>query len=312
MNPFDLLSDAWHYASGVNWNNRPYDLRKAYVCSAFAQLAYQFIPAFELRGWLDHADRAKIIPCRLYQRVATAQPPVYADQSFKVVSDEYRDSFLIQGRLFIIFGIKRGDVIFVAVRGSNDAYDWLINADCRHRPLEGAARLHRGFLSEAYSVVNLLSEKINAIRGPETLVYLAGHSLGGAVGGIFHHLLDGRGPAKLAADGLTVMTPLESHSCYTFGTPRYANARGVQVMRGPFQIFDPVDIVPQVPPTWLGYSDFPGTFSVADGRNAAIPVQRGAFERWLWSLHAMKPIAHHFMENYRARILDLLKQAELD
>jgi hypothetical protein len=99
-------------------------------------------------------------------------------------------------------------------------------------------RVHKGFLA-AYRQIDQRVSNVAASRKPGQAVWLAGHSLGGAL-------------ASLAAAHLGVETV---HGLYTFGCPRVGNAAFVNKLPpgNHFRFVHRDDWAASVPPELLGY-----------------------------------------------------------
>lgn len=99
-------------------------------------------------------------------------------------------------------------------------------------------KVHQGFLA-AYRQIDELVSNVAASRKPGQAVWLAGHSLGGAL-------------ASLAAAHLGVETV---HGLYTFGCPRVGNADFARMLpsRNHFRLVHRDDWAASVPPELLGY-----------------------------------------------------------
>jgi hypothetical protein len=133
--------------------------------------------------------------------------------------------------------------LVIAFRGTTDARNWLTDLDCAW-DMEDGCRIHRGFARALDSVQGRLGGEIMAARWEGRRVWLAGHSLGGALAMLYgwryfnaHHELPFAG-------------------IYTFGQPRVGNSAFrliynscPELFGSTFRVVHADDIVPRVP--WL-------------------------------------------------------------
>lgn len=130
---------------------------------------------------------------------------------------------------------RRGDDLVVAFRGTDDAYDWLTNADADLVEW-GWGKVHHGFERALLSV----REQIERYRRelsegrPVAREWICGHSLGGAL-------------ACLYGSGGT-------SGIYTFGQPRVGDGEFGNGMRGSLVRYVCAgDGVTTLPPVTMGY-----------------------------------------------------------
>lgn len=282
-----------------DWSDFTFSRRKAYVCAVLSEVAYWHLPTLELAGH----DRVKVVPSSAYQQLVSFGP---ADQIWEQLRQRLEMPATIIPRTYgvaLVMTAPRDRVIFVAIRGTAAAYDWTINADLRRTPhladldtlqreATRASRLHgfhRGFYIAASE---LFTPVLDAIGGRRVPVYIVGHSLGGAMAAIFH-ALHSRTAAGGAASAAT-------DCAYTFGMPRYADRELVATTPAPLHVLKADDIVPRVPPTWLGFANPRREYRV-DGtqldRGAGVDLD--AAWRWSRSLVTTRAVREHFIEGYR-------------
>jgi pimeloyl-ACP methyl ester carboxylesterase len=144
-------------------------------------------------------------------------------------------SVVIPARTFFLIG----------VRGTQFAYDWLINLNIAKAKGASGEYFHIGFLREADKLAlelrtRLLDRYANRIASRDCAVYLAGHSLGGAIAAILSQM-------QLAV-------PI--NACYMFGAPRISNSKKMTGLYQPFAMRRALDVVPHCPPSAFGYIDF--------------------------------------------------------
>ena len=100
-------------------------------------------------------------------------------------------------------------------------------------------RLHSGFNREVDDLWPALEQRLKENRRP---LWFAGHSLGGAMATIC------AGRCKLS------QIPSNPEAIFTFGSPRVGNRRYINFVKIPhYRWVNNNDIVPRVPPEWLGY-----------------------------------------------------------
>lgn len=144
------------------------------------------------------------------------------------------------GPLPIGFVARRGNAVYVIFRGTATAGEWTKNMsfNLADYHIAGHGKVHAGFLDIYRTMRESLLAALAAIEGRPKL-YLAGHSLGGAL-------------AALAAPEIEAASPLRIAAVYTFGSPRTGDDDFVQAYnrafaRRSFRIVNDSDIVPSVP-----------------------------------------------------------------
>ena len=125
-----------------------------------------------------------------------------------------------------------------------------------------------------------IREKVEELKAKQVPIYLAGHSLGGALAQI--------GSAVLGCDQIA--------ACYTFGSPRVGNKYFDLWVKPPsYRVVNFADIVPQVP--WVGFP-FPPQLYVHSGDIRYLP-------------HKMDGLIYRYQPNFIVRgwqlILGLLQ-----
>lgn len=100
-------------------------------------------------------------------------------------------------------------------------------------------RLHSGFNSEVNDIWPRLEQRLEENRRP---LWFAGHSLGGAMATIC------AGRCKLSK------IPSNPEAIFTYGSPRVGNRKYINFVKIPhYRWVNNNDVVPRVPPQWLGY-----------------------------------------------------------
>jgi predicted lipase len=177
------------------------------------------------------------------------QSPVSGGQSDIRIEDAGTDTHVLIRDL--------GDALIVAFRGSASLRNWLTDFDA-HQAAIGDSHVHAGFkaawLSVAWQVASVIHES------GRKAVFLAGHSLGGALAAIAGaELLNARGESAQTKAGWNGGI---GHSVYTFGQPRVGDgrfavdARACGVAARHFRVTNRADIVPWAPGWLMGYRHF--------------------------------------------------------
>ncbi len=185
----------------------------------------------------------------------------------------------------------------VAFRGTepDDWNDWKADLDAEQVPCRRlVGRVHHGFWTEANDLWTDVASRLATLDRP---LWLTGHSLGGAIALV----TAGYCRAERAAGWL--------RGIYTFGAPRAGDEAFASAIDVPhYRWVHNNDVVPQLPPAWLGY--------VHHGRQAYVDRrgrlrQWAGWERWLdrlrgWASGLLRwridGIGDHSMERYAASI----------
>jgi predicted lipase len=283
------LRDAWALINREDWSDDTFSRSKAYVCAIFSELAYWHIPAFEL----DAHDRIKVVPSSAYQELTSRL--VVDDSYIRMLRQADLAPTIITHRYAVVTVINAYRVVFVAIRGTAYLYDWVVNLKLRKtRYLDDDARFHSGFYHAISECFAELANELSRYKY-EIPVYVTGHSLGGAMAALAHAIPFGQcricgGPHN----------GLQTSSAYTFGMPRYANEYGVRQYRCPYHLMKTEDIVPTVPPRWLGYANSRFEYAL-DGTSLSHTDERetSSLLTWVTRLALKKGIKEHFIEGYR-------------
>ncbi|MEE8602671.1 lipase family protein [Euzebya tangerina] len=186
--------------------------------------------------------------------------------------------------------------LVVACRGTEpgDWNDVRADANALHDLAETVGRVHRGFKREVDELwPQILDGLMGSADGPGHDVWFTGHSLGGAMAMIS------------AGRCLMADVPIDPIQTITFGAPRVGTRRYVQhadidVLRW----VNNNDIVPRVPPTWMGYRHR-GTLKYLDsnGVHRRMKRQEIAKDRWDGFVRALKRgrvdnISDHLIADY--------------
>jgi hypothetical protein len=138
------------------------------------------------------------------------------------------------------------DLIAIVFRGTEDRLDWRTNVRAAWVMLQGGVRVHTGFFQAYWPIRETLFSTVQELlRANPRPVYLAGHSLGGALATMATAELANHGDAWIR-DSIA--------ACYTFGSPRVGDSSFDQFVKVPlYRVTNGVDLVPAVPPALLGY-----------------------------------------------------------
>jgi hypothetical protein len=268
-----------------------------YVCALFSALAYEHIPQNEI----DHQRRVKFVPCDAYQRLAAKGPAVDVATIFQNVNIDLPRPFVVISEGVIAVGTLVRSELFIAFRGTQHTFaDWSTNllfclrpaiAYCpRHSPFAFSSvhgRIHAGFGREARRISGDIYNAISRQYGRCKIdhIFLTGHSLGGAVAAIVGRSMD-----------------VAPKTICIFGSPRYCDEE-FNVFKGspPTQIRRPSDLVPTIPPTFLGYADHRIQARTDGGRyvDSRRPIMENAHRHWRFVSNGCKD---HFMEPYRREL----------
>ncbi len=168
-------------------------------------------------------------------------------RSFAYVESRLENSPTHLNQVFVAWD-NEGTVV-VSFAGSNQKEDWRKNAKAfGANPDDLAGRHHNGFRDiyeeERQFIREILEDKITT----QSQLWICGHSLGGAMATALS--------AELMKDLPANIFP--SWGVFTIGAPRYGNEDFVSAydaikMRNHWYFVNQGDIVPRLPPKWLGY-----------------------------------------------------------
>ena len=201
------------------------------------------------------------------------------------------------GRWFLA---TSSDLAALVFRGTENAADWRVDLNAplvRWEAAKGAVRLHRGFLgaylADRPAILTAVAASVPADLG----LYIAGHSLGGALAQI--------ATADLDRDTLA--------ACYTFGSPRVGTRDFDRLVQAPhYRVVSGWDLVPGVPAPWFrGYRHtgdprlLTGDGLEAYRRDRSPPARLGVDMLGLAGAavtRKLPPVDDHMIWNYRARL----------
>lgn len=265
-----------------------------YLCAMFAELPYYHVPQFEL----DDAKRVQLIPCDAYRTIAASGGPGATLDQVLSRADIGKGFFVVVSRGVVAVGVHVGQFLFIGFRGTQFLFDWRTNLHARlvhsgnswsRRHLQGVhGSFHRGFLEETLRVIPQVNDAIEDLDIPNLRrAYLCGHSLGGAVAAIGEKLLE-IGPSSVCM----------------FGAPRYCDLAALfEPYRPPTQVRRLGDMVPTVPPRWLGYVDHLTEFDPAGAAFIEKKPPAIFFNGfWPWLQFLGRRFESHSVEAYRREV----------
>ena len=279
--------EIWTLYNSLDWNSSIFSDKKSLVCALISELAYEHLPQFEL----NKKSRIKIIPSETYwlkyQRKETFNiSDVLGDMDFA-------DNFIIESENLILIGIKLKETLFITVRGTQSLNDVLV--DINFLPRNNYS-FHSGFFKASINELQNIKTELNNYSNCN--IYLTGHSLGGAVASILNNLMEVELKDFLNEKKLTVK------SCYTFGMPRFGNSNAMRSIISPYQIYNPNDIVPLLPPKSFGYQNVPIEYKLTN--NIVLKPNRGKSTIMrLWGLLTLGDFTSHFISLYCNRLRNL-------
>jgi triacylglycerol lipase len=149
------------------------------------------------------------------------------------------------------FMVRMDGAIAIVFQGTDTLADWIDDADVLTLPFRDKGAVHSGFLLWLDSVLPLITDQLAKWRGGGRTLWIAGHSLGGALALLATASL--RFPVNTGT-----ATPVPVAGLYTFGQPRvgtraFAQACDADFGQYNFRFVNNEDIVPRIPPRMLGY-----------------------------------------------------------
>jgi hypothetical protein len=235
-----------------------------YISALFAELTY-----YHFNDWeMDRQKRIKRVPCEVYRQLLAQGRSANVLAILRRADQPPENTFVIVGPGVVIVGQRIGSYLFIGIRGTRFWPDWKINlqswpmhADCRCPWLGGrcpticwgcsqTGKVHRGFQREACWAVGAIVHEMRRRKMDVDRVFLSGHSLGGAISAIMREPLEQTLVVKFL--------PSVQVSACVFGAPRYGDARVVKrsAWNPIVQVRRHGDMVPTVPPRFLGYADY--------------------------------------------------------
>ena len=315
MDARELLSSAWPYINDLDWEDDSFKKEKAYVCALFSECAYWHIPEYEL----EDTKRINVIPCEAYKLRFVER------ESFELIDllrkSDFGEVYVIERRYTITVMIKMNRVVFIAIRGTKYLYDWVINMKTQKYTFDYFDNIlfHYGFYRAISSCFLAISDKLKALFSSEAPIsinknpmpiYVTGHSLGGAMAAIMHAVWFLPLFREMTQEKTIMERRMRTHSCYTFGMPRYGNLNAVSRLRNPYHIYHDKDIVPTVPPRWFGFESCFNEYRL-DGSELEKYSKKESikFLKWIAGLVTGKGIKEHSIELYRRHLYESVKSS---
>jgi hypothetical protein len=302
MDFYRHFNDAQRLADSIDdWDEHTFSWQKAYVASAFAAIAYEELPLFELKK----TKRAKVIPCDRYQ--AHVARWINEQQRASVVQLDTNARIEVVARSRVVIAIsKLPRVVFISLRGTTRSFaDFKADLDARKVKYSvgfgDSVKLHRGFFEAVIECFDEVLDRVASINDQNVPVYITGHSLGGAMAAIFH--------ARLAEQEFHPRRRHRTHriapslSCFTFGMPRYGNILATSLLPQPHHIFNELDWIPTLPPKFLGFADSANERCLNAIPSETIVQSKGNFDlRSIKGIKTVLGVSDHRMERYVERL----------
>jgi hypothetical protein len=290
----NVAGPLWLLINQSSWPANPgkFDVTRNGAASIAAHLAYCAIGADER----ERKNRAKVIPCGVYQKLVAGAEFDFLEA---LRSMDFADVEVVSTKFFVAIVIPLRQFLVIGVRGTQFGYDWAINAKVIKAKDDSGAYFHSGFLREAQELAAALRTRLQD-RFAQTMarsgcaIYLAGHSLGGAVAAILNQM----------------QFPVPINECYMFGAPRVSNASRFSSLNQPYATRRYLDVVPHCPPSSFNYVDF-GDQKATDGSRyePASRIEMYFFSSWLVGMAVSQFPENHSMEHYRFEVMEQAKKA---
>ncbi|GFE65562.1 lipase family protein [Litoreibacter roseus] len=274
----------WLLINQSHWSRErgQFKVTRNAASSILAHLAYCAIGEEER----NNHSRAKLVPCEMFQRLVIGEEFDFADA---LESLDFQGVHVIRTRRSVAVLIPARTFIFVAVRGTQFAYDWLVNLNAFKSNSSFGGRIHRGFLNEAEELASairdcLSSKMADRISKSDCAIYLSGHSLGGAIAALLNQM--------------QFQVPI--NDCYIFGSPRVGKLSSLIETSRIFATRRHLDIVAHCPPRMLGFENYARQFTCSGAEfDESDGLELQFFGSWLFGLALKNFQQHHSMEHYR-------------
>ncbi len=170
---------------------------------------------------------------------ASYYEPAVVEQAIKDIGFTDYEFFDRDGAQAYLFWTKHDCVVVCRGTEPNEWNDIKADVNAISVVAETAGKVHCGFKNE---VDDLWPRLERALKSNDLPLWFAGHSLGGAMATIC------AGRCKLAE------IPSNPEAIFSYGSPRVGNNRYINYVKvRHYRWVNNNDIVPRVPPTWLGY-----------------------------------------------------------
>lgn len=303
----DLINPIRGLINSLDWNDPNYSLSKAFVCCSLANLAYRNLSDNELRDIKRVKERINIIPSGIFQNIVNTGGGFDFESALR--SADIGKFFVVNKTYASVVGIFFPEVIFIAIRGTVSLYDWAVNLNFKKYHHERfKASYHLGFYRAIASCLTPISDELQKLNyNGEIPIYVTGHSLGGAMAGIFNTIWSYQRPSP---SNSTHFHPwgTESNSCYTFGMPRFGDMAAME-LKQLYNFYNEKDIVPTIPPRSWGFENSLNEYSL-DGKSIENISKRDSISylKWITRLFLGQGIKNHNAELYLSRIAELWAQ----
>ncbi|EJE4200682.1 lipase family protein [Vibrio cholerae] len=291
------------FANVNNWEDDSFCYDKAFVCGVMSQLAYCHVSDYEL----ENTDHVNLIPSSTFARIISGDKTVTLNSIMNELNIEA--PVIIESTASVTVAIEYNDVVFISMRGTENANDWRKNFKCkkikptRYVPFSHNVELHKGFYFEVLSSIDLLFDELEKRKWNNKTIYITGHSLGGALAAITFALRE----YQFFRLGLPFRRNEHPKitSCYTFGMPRWGNDAAIEFFRNPYHLFVSNDLVPSIPLKIMGYEDCLHQYSLDEQSFIYVDFSLSKLEKVKESAIAFvtkKKKVDHLIENYVERI----------
>ena len=234
-----MEENLYKYINKSDWKSTKFCKNKAYVCSKFSKLIYSYKPT-------ESNDRTNFY--KINDDVLSKHLGIKDFNAF-ISNLDFRLIFIFETKDSITIGLSINKAIIIASRGTSYWKDWWNNLNLFKTKVCNLEKLkfHKGFNKIATKTIDKIYEKIANETVP---VYFTGHSLGGALSGIFYYNFISN--CNCIRD--VKLKNQNKISGYTFGMPRFSN-RTLNQTDSLFNLYNPLDIVPMTPPKIFGYTN---------------------------------------------------------
>jgi triacylglycerol lipase len=186
-------------------------------------------------------------------------------------------------------GMYKGKFLII-FRGTDSLWGWVTNFMFRKKviPYEETGtntdvRVHRGFIRDYLQIRDYIHDKMRGIKETEVVVH--GHSKGASI-------------AALCALDIKYNFPEKEVGSFVIGMPRVGNDAFKKSFEKRIPDFTRIeygsDLIPQLPPKWMGYADLGHFIHVGPKRRRGIGTKK-----------------HHGWHFYYHGLVDELKDDEL-